>query len=132
MAGYESESIAGLLKSVLADTRELIREELSLARAELRQEIAEVRTAGIAFASSAVIALLGVTLLCVAIGGAIAYAFGWPSWTGYGIVAVLLLVAAAVFVSYGKRQIADLRALPKTRETIKENIAWIQSNSERR
>jgi hypothetical protein len=129
---HENESTAGLVRSLLADTRDLIREELALARAEIREEVAQVRTAGAAFGAAAMTALLGVTLLCVAIGNAIAYWLHWPAWAGYGIVAILLLVAAFACLTFGRREVAALRALPKTRETVKENLEWIQSKSEPR
>ena len=58
MAVHEQESIGGLVKSVLADTRELMREEFELMRLEIRQEMARARTAGIAFGSAAVAGLL--------------------------------------------------------------------------
>jgi apolipoprotein N-acyltransferase len=132
MAQQEANSIPELIRSVLHDTRDLIREELALARAEVREEIAAVRTVGIVFGSAAFAGLLGATLLCIAIGGALAYALTWPAWTGYGIIAVLLLVGAFVLVRYGRNQLANVRALPKTTETVKENLAWIQGKSHER
>jgi hypothetical protein len=129
MAVQDTESIGGLIRSVLADTRELMREELELMRAEVREDIAQVRSVGVSFGAAAVTGLLGATLLCVAVGGAIAYWAGWPAWAGYAIVAVLLLIVAFAAVSYGRRQLSDFRALTKTRATVKENLAWIQSKS---
>ncbi len=132
MAVYEQESIGGLVKSVLADTRELMREEFELMRTEVRQEVARARTAGIAFGAAAVAGLLGVTLLCVALATAIPYLFGWPVWTGFAIMAVLLVVVAFAAMSYGKKQLADFHALAQTRATVKENLEWIQSKSAQR
>jgi MFS family permease len=129
MAEHGSESISSLVRSVLADTRELLREELALARAEVREEIAGVRSAAMAFAGAALVALLGTALLSVAIGGAIAYWLGWPNWAGYGAIAILMLIGAAVLLGYGRRQVTELRALPATRKTLKENVEWIQNKS---
>ena len=128
MAEHDT-NIAGLVRGLLQDTRDLIREEIALARAEIREEISAAKTVGIAFGSAALAALLGATLLCIAVGGAIAYAFGWPAWAGYGITAVLLLGGAIALVQYGRGQLAKVRALPKTTETVKENLAWVQSKS---
>ena len=132
MAVQDTESIGGLIKSVLADTRELMREELELMRAEIREEVGQVRTVGAAFGGAAFAGLLGATLLCIALGSALAYWFGWPAWTGYAIVAVLLLVGAFAAMSYGRSRLSHLRALPRTRATVKENLAWIQSKSAQR
>ena len=129
MAEPDVNSIPGLIRGLLHDTRDLIREEIALARAEIHEEITAVQTVGIAFGSSALAALLGATLLCIAIGGAIAYLLVWPAWTGYGIVGVLLLAASFALVQYARRRLARIRALPKTSDTVKENMAWIQSKS---
>jgi hypothetical protein len=132
MAMHESDSIGGLVKSVLEDTRELMREELELLRTEVREEVSQARAVGVAFSGAAVAGLLGAMLLSVALGSAIAYWFAWPAWTGYAIVAVLLLLGAYLAVNYGRKQLANFRALPKTRATVKENLAWIQSKSAQR
>ena len=129
MAEHDQDSVAGLIRSVLDDTRELIREEIALARAEIREEIGAARSVGVSFGGAADAALLGATLLCITIGGAIAYFLDWPAWAGYGITALLLLGGAYALVSYGRRQLANVRALPKTTDSLKENMAWIQSRS---
>lgn len=129
MAVNDNDSIAGLLRSLLADTRELIRDELDLMRAEIHEELKSARTAGIAMGAGIFVGLLGMALLSVALGSAAAYWFSWPVWAGYGLVSLLLLVGAYIAVTYGRKRLSRIRALPKTRETMKENLSWIQSKS---
>jgi len=132
VAEYERDSIAGIIRSLLDDTRELIREELALFRAEVREEIAAVQAVGVSFAIAAFVALIGSVLLAIGIGGGLAYLLGWPSWSGYLIVALLMLGGAFGLVVFARGRLATMRALPKTTETLKENMAWIQSKSARR
>ena len=61
----EQTSIPGLIKGLLDDARDLIREELQLARAEIREEISALQAVTIAFAVAAVVGLLGAMLLSV-------------------------------------------------------------------
>jgi hypothetical protein len=129
MANRDSESIADLIRTVLSDTRDLIREELALARAELREELATVVTAGASFGAAAAAALLGVVLLAIAFGGLIAYLLRSPAWAGYGIVAIVLLAIACGLWAAARRRLARVRTLPRTTETIKENMQWIQNKS---
>ena len=110
----------------------LIREELALARAEIREEVSTVKSAAAAFAGALLTAAIGAILLAVTIGGAIAYFLNWPAWAGYGIVAVLLLAAGYLLVRYGRDRLARIRALPQTTATVKENVAWMQSKSAQR
>jgi len=132
MAAHDNDTIAGLVGSLLADTRGLIRDELDLMRAEVREEVASARTAGIAFGAAAVVALLGVALLAVALGSALAYWLAWPVWAGYAIVSVLLLVGAYLAMLFGRKRLSHVRALPKTRASLKENLTWIRSKSAQR
>jgi phage-related minor tail protein len=129
MEEYEEVSIPGLVRSLLADTRELVREEIALARAEVREEITAARTVAVAFGTAAIAGLIGAVVLSIAIATAIAYFLAWPAWTGYAIVAALMLGGAFVLVHYGRRRLANVRTLPRTTETVKENMAWIQSKS---
>ena len=132
MAEYERDSIASIIRSLLDDTRELIREEIALARAEIREEVAAVQMVGMALAVAAGAALIGSVLLAIAIGGALAYLLNWPSWSGYLIVAIVLLGGAFALVAYARGRLAKFRPFPKTTATLKENMAWIQSKSARR
>jgi F0F1-type ATP synthase assembly protein I len=127
----ERTSIPALVRGLLDDARDLIRGELQLARAEVREEISEARSALIAFAVSAAVGLLGAMLLCVAIGGLIAYILHWPNWAGYGVIAILLLAAGWGFLLYARGRMKAIRAMPETTDTIKENVAWMQNKSVR-
>jgi hypothetical protein len=130
MAEYDDRtSIPTLIRGLLDDGRELIREELQLARSEIREEIATAQTAVIAFAISAAVGLMGAMLLSIAIGGAVAYFLRWPTWAGYGVTAVLFLAAAWGLCLYARARLKALRAIPETKDTMKENLAWMQKKS---
>ena len=130
MAEYDEQtSIPGLIKGLLDDARDLIREELQLARAEIREEVSALQTVTIAFAVAAVVGLMGAMLLSVALGGALAYFLRWPSWAGYGIVAVLFLAGGWGLCLYARGRLSAIRAIPNTTETMKENLAWMQNKS---
>ena len=129
MAVQDSDSIAGVLRSLLVDTRELIRDELDLMRAEVREELMSARVATILLGGAIFAALLGVALLCVSLGNGLAYWLGWPVWAGYGIVSIVLLIGAYLAMTSGRKRLAQLGSLPKTRATMKENLTWIRSKS---
>lgn len=122
-------SISGMIRSVLDDARELIREEIAVARAEVREEMSAAQTVGVAFGAAAVAGITALVLFCAALGGAIADLFNWPTWAGLGVVALLLGAAAFMAVRYGQGQLTKIRALPKTTSSLRENIAWIQDKS---
>ena len=129
MAEHETDSIPALIRSLMDDARELVREEIALARAEMREELSVVRRVGLAFGAAALLALIGAVLLCIAVGGAVADLFDVPAWVGYGIVALLLLIGAVVMVARGRAGLAAIGGLPRTRESLQENLQWIRSQS---
>ena len=131
MADPHSTSITTLIRDVVGETRELIRDEIALAKAEIREEMTAVQSAGVSFSAAMLLAVLGIALFLVALGGAIAYLFGAPAWVGYGIVALLAGGAAFFFLSRGRTQVANIRMLPKTSETLRENMEWMRSRSSR-
>jgi hypothetical protein len=116
------ESLGGLVRSTLDDVRELVREELLLARVELRQELNKATAAGVQFGAAAVSLWFAAAFLLAAVALGISAAFNWPAWAGFGIVAVLLAIAGLVFVSGGRRAVREVRPLPRTVETIKETF----------
>ncbi|CAN5584400.1 hypothetical protein BH23ACI1_BH23ACI1_12670 [soil metagenome] len=119
---YESESIAGLLRGALDDARNLIREEMALARAELRHEASKVTAAGVQFGVAAVALWFAGMFLLVALALGIATLFVWPAWAGFAVVSVLLAVAGLVAFMSGRRAVRQVQPLPRTIDSIKENF----------
>ena len=129
MAQGENSPIGGLIRGLVEDTRELIREEIALAKTELLTEVRALQRAGVAFGGAALLAILGAMMFCIALGGVIAWTFDWPAWAGYGVVMLLLCGGAFALVQVGRRRLSDVRGLPKTVQATKENVAWIQNKS---
>lgn len=115
-------SVATLIKGALDDARELIREEIALARAELRAEANRVSAAGIRLGTGGVLLMFAAALLFVAISLGVAALFNWPAWAGFGLVAIVLAIAGAVFASSGRSMLRNVETLPRTKHTIKENF----------
>ena len=132
MAYDQDTSISGLIKGLLDDARDLIREEMQLARAEIREEVAKLGTAVAAFAVAAAVGLIGAVLFSVALGGALAYVLRWPSWAGYGIAALVFLAGGWGLFLYARGRLRAMRGLPNTSDSVKENLAWMQKKSVQR
>lgn len=122
MAHETDASIGELVRGALMDVRELFREEMTLARAELRQEIGKASSAAVGFGVAGVAALFAVGCLVVALALGIATLFEWPAWSGFAIVALLLAVVGAVGYSAGRRAVSAVQPLPRTVHTLKENF----------
>ena len=108
------------------DLRTLIREEIALARVEIREQAGKARAAAMSFGMAAAALLFGGTFLLIALATGIAEALDWPVWAGFLVVAVLLSVVGLVLLTSGRRQLQTFHAVPEeTVSTLKENSEWI-------
>ena len=119
---YESESVTGLLKGALDDVRDLVREEVALARAELRYEASKVTTAGVQFGAAAVALWFAGTCLVVAMALGISAVFTWPAWAGFAVGGALLAVFGLGAFLSGRSAVRTIQPMPRTVESIKENF----------
>ena len=122
MAHETDESIGGLVRGALEDIRELIREEVALARAEVRHELNKARAAGVGFGVAAVALVFAAGCFVVALALGLATLLEWPAWSGFAIVAVFLAVVGAIGYSAGRRAMSTVQPLPRTVQTLKENF----------
>lgn len=123
--GY-NDSIAGLMRGILTDVRQLVREEIALARVEMRNQAARAKVAAVSLGAAVVALAFGATFLLIAIAAGIADLLNWPVWAGFLVVAVLLSIAGLAMLSTGRKRLRTLRPMPEqTVETLKENSEWI-------
>ena len=119
------ESIGSLVRGVLTDLRTLIREELALARVELREQAGRARAAAVSYGIMAGALGVGTIFLLLAAAMGIADLLEWPVWGGFLTVALLLCLVGFVAMASGRKQLQRLHAVPpETVSTLKENAAW--------
>ena len=123
---FVQESTGSLIRGILNDLRTLIREEIALARAEMREQAGRARSAALSFGIAAAALAFGAIFLLIAIALGIASLLGWPAWTGFLIMALLLCIGGYFTLSSGRKQLASVHAMPEeTVTTLKENSEWI-------
>ena len=131
MTEREREStVATLLSGIVGDAQTLVRQEIALARQEVREELSNAKDAGIKLGIAGAGIAIGGLLLILALAQGIAQLFGWPVWAGYGLVGVVLAIVGYVLLSAARKSIAQIKPMPeKTIETMKENIEWIKDRT---
>lgn len=117
-------STVALVKEAMDEARALLKTEIALARDEAQQQIDAVKTAGIAMGSAAVAAILGLSMLLVALVMAV-----FPHALAALLTGIILLVGAGVsaFIGYGrlpKKPLAQTQQrLEADAQVLKERIA---------
>jgi ABC-type Fe3+-siderophore transport system permease subunit len=128
MATHEP-SFADVIRNAIRDAQDLVRSEVALAKAEVRHEVRRARVGAGLLAGAALAAVIGVIFLMATIAWAIPELLGWPRWTGFGIVTVLMAITAGVLGYVGKKRITAARHMPRTVDTMKENIQWMRTRT---
>jgi hypothetical protein len=120
--------VGTLISEVAQDLSTLMRQELDLAKAELKQEAARAGKGAGALGGAALAGWLAVVFVSLAamFGLAAIMPLGWAAL----IVAVAWASAGVVLFSTGKRKLAAVNPVPeKTVETVKEDVRWVQNRN---
>ncbi len=105
--------IPSLVRDVLSDARTLLRDELQLARFEMRQVAVGLVSTAAAGAVAAGLGLIGIVLLTVAAGGALAYFFAVAAWIGYAILVGFAWIVAGGLFWYGRARAKPARPVSR-------------------
>ena len=120
-------SVGTVISDIVGDLQGIVRDEVRLARAELREELAGVRRGAMFLTGGAAVLVLSVGLILLALVYALATI--WPAWAAALTVAGLAGVVGAALVTAGRR--AFRSALPSLRKEsiVRESIQWAKSQT---
>ena len=118
-----------LLRSIGTDLSLLIRQQVALAKEEMRGIAAEKATGGALLAAAAVFALFVLGFASQA--GAAALDLVLPRWAALLIVAGIYLVLAVIAVLIGRNALAAPATPERTKQTVKEDLEWAKRKLQR-
>lgn len=127
-AAGEGRSIGDLLGQVTTDLSDLVRQEIALARAEARESAVKASKAAGLFSGAAVAGHFVLLFLSVAGWWALGNAIG-RGWSAL-VVAVVWAVVAAVLALTGKKNVEQVKGLPRTSETLKKVPPAVKGHEE--
>ena len=119
--------LGDLIRQLAQDSAMLVRQEVALAKAELRQNVKSVARDVTMVVVGGVLALLGglvlIAFLVIAVGDALD-----QYWLGALIVGLLFLVAGGLMAKSFLGRLKQEEVAPaRTLETLKEDKQWLQS-----
>jgi hypothetical protein len=125
---YTSEpSLTELLTGLVNDATALLRQEVALAKHEVRVELRNIMRAVMSLGIGVGLAAIGGWLLILMLVHLLHALTALPLWACYGIVGGLFAVVGGVLLVLGKQKMARLHVVPQhTVETIRENVQWIK------
>lgn len=123
-------SLGELLSEVSRDISTLMRQEVALAKAELKESAAKSAKGAGLMGAAGYSALMAVFFLSMALWWALGTLIG-GGWSGV-IVAVIWALIALVLFLVGRGQLQEVEGAPQTVETLKEIPDTLKRNEENR
>ncbi|WP_374008843.1 phage holin family protein [Leifsonia sp. LS-T14] len=123
-------SLGELLGEVSRDLSTLIRQEMELAKAEIKQTVTRAGKGAGLLGGAGYAGLMAVFFLSVALWWALGYLVG-NAWSAV-IVAIIWGVVALILYLRGRKQLETVKGAPQTVETVKEFPETLKRNEENR
>lgn len=119
-------SIADVLKDIFSNVQEMVRSEIRLARAEMREEVSSTLSSAQMLAIGGVLGLFALGFILVAITQGLAMVM--PAWAASLVMGIVLGLIGTALLMTGKQH---LRAPTpnKTIENVKENVEWMKNQT---
>jgi hypothetical protein len=124
-------SLGDLIGDVTADLSVLMRQELELAKAEARQSATRAGKGAGMYAGAGVAGHFVLLFLSIALWWALGTYLTGLGWSAV-IVAVLWGIVAAVLAARAKKEMAAIKGLPRTAETVKKIPGTLKPSEEPR
>jgi hypothetical protein len=127
-AGQEDRSVGGIVSDVTKDLSTLIRQEMELAKTEMKQEVSKAgkgagMLGGAGFAGYLTVLFLSLFLMFV-LGDWWNDEYKWASL----VVAAIWGIVAGVLAMIGKKKLKETNPqLPETQRTLKEDAQWAKA-----
>jgi hypothetical protein len=123
-------SLTSLVTGIINDVQELLKQQLSLFRQEVKDDVNRTKEAVIALSTGVGILTLGGILLSLMVVYLLNWAFpeALPLWACYGIVGGLLALGGGGLLYAGKRKLTSFNPLPdQTVGALRENVKWVMN-----
>jgi len=118
-------SLGELVAGMTADFGTLVRKELELAKAEVREEAKSSGKAAGMFGAAAVAGHMALLFLSLALAWGLTEIM--PEGFAFLLVGLLYAVVAYVAATQGKQRMREVRPPEQTIETVKEDVAWAKA-----
>jgi len=119
-------SMADVIKDIIGNVQDMIRSEVRLAKAELREETTRTLAGAKMLGIAAGLGLFATAFLLTGI--ALLLALVMPAWVAMLLMAVVLGAPAAILFGKGRAQLT-MPTPNKTIDNVKENVEWMKNQT---
>ena len=127
MSSQNGRSLSDVLHDIVGNVQEIVRSEVRLATAEIKEEVANAAKAGRLLGAGIILALYGLGLLLMAAVYALTLIVA--PWLAALIIGSGVSLIALIFISIGKSRLEIIRKPERTIESVKESVQWAKTQS---
>jgi uncharacterized membrane protein YqjE len=128
MAAENSRSVADVLQDIVANVQTIIRSEVRLAKAEVKEEITKLGRAAGMMVGGVITALFTAWLLLLTVLFALSTVM--PFWAAALVLLVIMGIVTSILLTNGRKRLKTVHRTPeKTIETMKENVEWVKTQA---
>jgi putative superfamily III holin-X len=98
-ADAPASSSASLVGGLISDVQSLVRQEIALVRQETLEDLARLKSAGMALVPAGALLAFGSLLLVLALAQGAAALLHWPAWAGYAGIGAILAITGILVIS---------------------------------
>jgi len=125
ITGEDPKSTRGIVEDVLRDFTDILRAEIRLARAEIKDELKSFGMAGGMFAGGAICGFLAAAALTTCM--IVALAIVLPLWLSALIIAVLFAAIAGALFTQGRVRMRQASPpLERTKQQVRSDYQWLK------
>jgi hypothetical protein len=126
----EERTLGQLVADASHDVSDLVRHEIALAKAEIKNDVRNAALGGAMFGAAGYLGLLATIMLCIAAGYGLVAA-GLTAWGAFLVVAGALLLLAGLLALIGLSRVKKVGPPERTIRTTKEVIAAVKPGTDR-
>lgn len=116
-----------LVREIVQDSRQLLGQQIELAKTEVGGELRRLAGAGVSVAAGGGLAAAGGLMSGLMLVHLLRRVTGLPIWACYGLLGGSLGAAGLALVRSGRETLAGLQfPPPQTTQAVEENLEWLQ------
>ena len=126
--GAAAGSLGSTVSGLLGDLQHIVRDEVQLAKSELKEDAGKMGKAGGMVAGAGVFGFTGFVFLMLGVTHLLSKKM--EMWLSASIVGTALVTIAGVLGSMGKSEVQSAHLAPEqTIESVKENAEWVRQEA---
>lgn len=125
-AAEGTSNIVGLLGGILDDATTLIKQQLTMASQEIKEDLGRTATGAKYLGLGAFLTGLGLLFILMGVPPLLMYLTGWEAWVCWMLSGLVITIVGLIALGVGGRLMKKFNPIPqKSLNALSENVSWL-------